>query len=360
MSHSLAILDDYLSTSRPHFAHIPRSTLTITIFTDALPFKTPAEKAALVERLRPFTIISTMRERTPFPGSLLRELPNLKLLLCTGSQHQTFDFTTAKELGITVATATGKGRTDRPHPTAPLKKGVNSTTQHTWALILALIRNVAADDLLVKTGGWQSSLAMGLSGKTLGVVGLGRLGVLAARIAVSIWGMKVICWSENLTQEKADAAAQSARLPLETEDSESTFKVVSKSYLFRNSDIVSIHYVLSARSRGSIGADDLALMKATAFFINTSRGPLVNEDALLEVLRAGKIRGAALDVFDIEPLPLDSPWRTTEWGSNGTSRVLLSPHMGYVEEETINNWYAEAAENVERWLDGKKVLNILA
>jgi phosphoglycerate dehydrogenase-like enzyme len=359
---SLAILDDYLSISQPHFKNIAPSALKVEVIDAPLPQTTPAEQAALVERLRPFTAISTMRERTAFPASLLRQLPNLKLLLCTGTQFETFDIKMAKELGITVAAAPGRGRTDIPTERRAYvrdirKGGGHPATHHTWAMILALARNVAADDAAVKSGGWQTDMAIGLGGKTLGIVGLGRLGAAVARIGVLAFGMKVTCWSSSLDQDKADQMAAQLGLPVEDEFGEKTFRVVAKDDLFRQADIVSMHYVLSERSRGIMGRKELSLMKKDALVVNTSRGALIDEAALLDVAEQGLIKGVALDVFSQEPLPADSPWRSTNWGSQGRSRVLLTPHMGYVEEGIMNTWYAETAENVERWLDGKEILH---
>jgi len=211
------------------------------------------------------------------------------------------------------------------------KKGPDSTTQHTVALILGLARGLAEGDRVVREGGWQTGLATGLSGKVFATVGLGRLGVAVARIMSLGFGMDVLCWSENLTQERADEQARSAGLPVENEDGEKTFKVVSKEELFTQADVLSVHYVLSDRSRGLIGKQDLGRMKGSALFVNTSRGPIVDDDALFECLKEGGIRGAALDVFEVEPLPGGDRWRTEEFGG----RVLLSPHMGYVEEETM-------------------------
>ncbi|KAF2202192.1 hypothetical protein GQ43DRAFT_462583 [Delitschia confertaspora ATCC 74209] len=373
----LAILDDYHHIATKYFSHLDPSKASITVFHDTLPaYDHPAtgnaERQALVERLKPFTVLSTMRERTPFSGDLLRQLPNLKLILATGGNFESFDLTTAKELGITIATAPGKGRTDgkgsgiSPRTKIDIKKGGgHPTTQHAWALILGLARNIATDDAVLKgkgvKPGWQTELAIGLQGKTLGLVGFGRLGALTARVGLLAWGMKIVCWSENLTQEKADKAALDVGLPPLgggiTEEDEPTFRVVSKEELFRTSDVISLHYVLSARSRGIVGAVELALMKESALLVNTSRGPLIDESALLKVLQEGRIKGAALDVFDIEPLPADSPWRSENWGEEGKSRVLLTPHMGYVEEGTLRTWYEEQVENLERYLDGKELLH---
>lgn len=196
---------------------------------------------------------------------------------------------------------------------------------------MGLARNIAADDAVVKgkgvPAGWQTELAVGLQGKTLGLVGLGRIGAHVARVDVLAFGMKIVCWSANLTQDK-------------------TFKVVTKEQLFTSLDVVSVHYVLSERSQGIVGRQELQWMKLTGLLINTSLGPLVDEAALLDTLRHGRIRGAALDVFDIEPLPADSPWRNEDWSVKGKSRVLLTPHMGYVEEGTLTTWYEETAENL--------------
>lgn len=375
---SMAVLDDFLGISKTHFAEIPSEKLSVTVFQDALPTythpgTTQSQRQGLIDRLKPFTIISTMRERTPFPADLLRQLPNLRLLLATGTQFETFDLAVARELGITVAAAPGKGRTDgkvtahRPaRPKLNIKKGgSHPATQHAWALILALARNVANDDAVMKDPsrqGWQTQLAQGLTGATLGVVGLGRLGAAVARIGALAWGMNVICWSENLTQEKANQKAEEMGLPVVGGGPESTaptFRAVSKDELFQNADVVTLHYVLSEKSRGIVGLKELQLMKDSALLVNTSRGPLIDDAVLYDVLKQGKIGGAALDVFDIEPLPADSPWRSKEWGHGGRSNLLITPHMGYVEDGIMHTWYEETAENVERWLEGQEILHRL-
>lgn len=361
---SLAVLDDYLSISDPHFRDISTSQINIEYFRSPFTQRNNEERAALIQKLKPYTAISTMRERTAFPRSLLEELPNLKLLLCTGTQFETFDLEAAKELGITVVAAPGRGRTDRPvqhgKKTRDIRKGTNHpATHHTLAMILGLARNIASDDAAVKAGGWQTGMAMGLPGKTLGLVGLGRLGAGVARAGILTLGMKVICWSQNLTQDKADSMAAAMGLPLEDEDGQKTFQAVSKEELFQQSDVVSLHYVLGKRSKGMVGKAELDTMKNEALLVNTSRGALINEKDLLEAVGSGKIRGVALDTFEEEPLPATSPWRSQAWGKDGRSRVLLTPHTGYVEEELMNTWYAETAENVERWLAGKNVLHQL-
>nr|POE49584.1 d-3-phosphoglycerate dehydrogenase [Quercus suber]POF20068.1 d-3-phosphoglycerate dehydrogenase [Quercus suber] len=361
---SMAVIDDYLNTSRPHFAHISPEKLQITTFTDTIVPSNEAQTARLVERLYPFEAISTVRERTAFPRSLLQQLPNLKLLLATGTQFETWDLHAAREQGIAVVTAPGLGRTDRPPgPTAQTNiknGGAHPTTQHAWALILALARNVAVDDAALKAGrGWQSGLATGLTGLTLGVVGLGRLGAAVARIGHLAWNMRVLCWSENLTQDRADQMASEVGLNPERPDvGGKTFQAVSKEELFRRADVVSLHYVLSERSRGLLGARELSWMKKSALLVNTSRGPLVDHAALLDTLEQGGIRGAALDVFDTEPLPMESPWRRADyWGTDDRSHLVITPHMGYVDEGLMNTWYAETAENVERWIEGRDLLH---
>ncbi|GAP89837.2 putative glycerate dehydrogenase [Rosellinia necatrix] len=370
----LAIIDDYLGTSAPHFSHIPPSKLQVTTFKDTIVPLDEAEAGRLVERLRPFDLISTVRERTAFPDSLLAQLPNLRVLLAMGTQFERFDLEAARRRGVAVVAAPGLGRTDGAGP-PPLrhdirKGGGHPTTQHTWALLLALARNVARDDAALKAGGpapgggavaWQTGLATGLTGLTLGVVGLGRLGAAVARIAHLAWGMRVVAWSHSLTQERADEMAVQCGLPADGgPDGSKTFRAVAKAELFASADVVSLHYVLGPRSRGLVGAAELARMKPSALLVNTSRGPLVDQGALVAALERGAIRGAAMDVFDVEPLPPDSPWRRPDyWGTHGRSDVLVTPHMGYVDAGLMNAWYAETAENVERWLEGGELLHRL-
>ncbi|ETN46446.1 uncharacterized protein HMPREF1541_00630 [Cyphellophora europaea CBS 101466] len=355
--HTLAILDDYHDIAKPYFAKIPN--LSITTFPTTLhPQHSPSDHAALIARLSPFTIISTMRERTPLPASILTQLPNLRLLLTTGTRNLSIPEATVASLSITYA-----GTVPPPKPThapvVPTTKaasvGYSNTNEHTWALLLALAKNVPQDDYNVKaraSGGWETALVTGLAGKTIGLLGLGRLGAQAAVTAALAFGMRVVAWSENLTQAKADAVAERAGLD------KGAFRVTAtKRELFEVSDIVSVHLVLSERSVGVVGEEELWAMKEDALLVNTSRGPLVDEKALLAVLKKGAIAGAALDVFDVEPLPDDSEWRSTEWGKNGTSRVVLSPHMGYAETRTMHSWYEQQAVNVERWLNGDEVLN---
>ncbi|KAK4097954.1 hypothetical protein N658DRAFT_257021 [Parathielavia hyrcaniae] len=345
----IAVLDDYQGISEPKFRALDPAKYEVSFFKDTLlPYNHPdtpqSVKDQLVTRLEPFTVISTMRERTPFPRELITRLPNLKLLLTTGNRNLALDLPAFQERGIPVAGALG---------------GSDSTTEHCVALVLAAARNVAQDDLSVKTGGWQTVPTVGLGGKVFGTVGLGRLGAAVARIMAVAFGMRVVAWSDNLTQERADEKARETGLSVEDQDGEKTFRVVSKEELFRTADVVSVHLVLSDRSMGGIAARELEMMKPSAIFVNTSRGPLVVEKDLLDVLEKGKIRAAALDVFDLEPLPLDSRWRTTIWGQDGRSRVLLTPHMGYVEEATLNVWYDEQIKNLQRWQRGEELVRSL-
>lgn len=276
------------------------------------------DEDALVERLKPYTIICAMRERTKFPASLLDRLPNLKLIATTGMWNAGINIGHAKTKGIVVC-GTGSGG--------------NSTLEHIWALILGTARHLTLEDAGVKARRqlWQSTIPVGLAGKTLGLVGVGRLGGQTAKIAKA-FDMEVIGWSPNLTPERAAQAGV-------------TF-VATKEELMRRSDIVSIHMVLSQRTRHLITKEDLALMKSTALFINTSRGPIVDEQALVQILQAKKIAGAGLDVFDVEPLPLDHPLRDLH-------NVTLSPHMGYVSDDNYKVFWSQTVDNIKAFLDGE-------
>lgn len=331
-----AILDDYQNLGRAHFTHLaPR--IDICSFSDTLDPRDPQQRTALIQRLQPFDAILAMRERTPFSAETIEALPNLKVMFTTGHRNLALDLDAFAKRNIPVA-----GTVRRP-------QGVPSTVQHTWALILGLARHVARDDAAMKRGEWQgASLATNLAGKTLSLLGLGKLGSEVGRIAVQAFGMEVMAWSSNLTQDKADAQAQALSLP-----KGSFVAVSSKQELFRRADVLCVHYVLSDRSRGIVAAAELAAMKRDSLLINTSRGPLIEEAALLDAVNTGRIRGLALDVYETEPLPEKSPWRTTAWGRDGRSEVLLSPHMGYGDEETMSGWYDEVAENLTRWLDGQ-------
>ena len=363
---SIAILDDYAGIAPQLFTHI--ENLKVDTFPETLDPKDPAQHDALIERLKPYTIISTMRERTPMPGSLIKSLPNLKLLLTTGVRNASLDLFTCKERSIIIAGTTGtrpaaydtdgnpihSTEPESSHPPPPPPPGYDSTTQHAWSLLLSLTSRIAYDNARLHTtpSSWQSGLTIPLGGRVVGILGLGKLGTTFARIAHA-FGMKVIAWSESLTQEKADAAAAKAGIPTEA----GGIKAVSKEDLFKLADVVSIHYVLSDRSRGIVGAKELGSMKKSALLVNTARGPLIDETALLKALSEGWIRGAALDVYWQEPLPEKSVWRTTEWGQEGRSEVVLSPHMGYVNGPTMRRWYEEQAENVGRWIRDEGLKN---
>lgn len=344
----VAVLDDYQNISRPKFEQLVNAKkITVEYFPQTLNVRNAEELEAQINRLKPFEVISTMRERSLFNADVLDALPNLRLLLTTGKRNFSIDHEFATTKGIVVA------GTDRPAQDGS-NNGPDPTTQQTWALILGLSKHIARDDHELKNDRlyWQGdSLAIHLPGKKLGLIGLGRLGSATARIASLAFGMKVLAWSSSLTQERADKMATEIGLP-----AGSIQVATSKLDLLREADIVSLHYVLSDRSRGMIGKEELAAMKPTSLLINTSRGPLIDEQALLDTLKRGGIRGAALDVFEVEPLPADSEWRTTAWGVDGRSEVLLSPHMGYGVEEYIGGMYSQVVDNLERYLDGRDLL----
>ncbi|KXT07750.1 hypothetical protein AC579_1057 [Pseudocercospora musae] len=345
---TLAVLDDYAGTSTKHFSRV--QGLVVDDFPETLNAAKPGGLKALVERLKPYEVISSMRERTAFPAELQEQLPNLKLLMTTGTRNASIDLKAATENNIIVTGTKG----DRPANQSadyepPTPAGQSTVNQHAWALLLSLCGRIVHDDRALKTSptAWQSSLIITIPGKTLGLLGLGKLGTMMAKTAVSAFGMNVIAWSENLTQEKADAAAESAGL------AKGTFKAVSKEELFRQSDVVSLHVVLSDRSRGVVGTQELGWMKKSAVLLNTSRGGLIDEQALIETLKKGGIEGFATDVFWEEPIGPDSPWRKADdWAK---SAVVLSPHMGYVNAGTMNRWYDEQAEILQRYLKGEEL-----
>jgi phosphoglycerate dehydrogenase-like enzyme len=269
-------------------------------------------KTALIEQLSAFAIICVMRERTPLTKEILSELPNLRLVVSTGLRNASIDVKAAEELGIEIKN-TGYVASGAP--------------ELTWGLLMAMARHIPIENSNVTNGKWQTTVGMDLKGKTIGILGLGKIGSKIAAYATA-FEMKVIAWSQHLTTEKATAAGAT---------------LVSKETLFRESDFITIHLVLSERSKGIVQKADLALMKPTACLINTSRGPLVNEDALIEALQQGKIRGAALDVFDVEPLPADHPFRKM-------GNVLATPHIGYVTGETYRVFYHDTVKAIQEWL----------
>ncbi|THG99905.1 hypothetical protein EW026_g2545 [Hermanssonia centrifuga] len=310
----VAILDDYQGIALTAADWSPiQDLVTIDVYSETL-----LDQDALVARLEPYAIICAMRERTKFPASLIDRLPNLKLIATTGMWNAGIDVQYANKKGIVVSGTGGAG---------------NSTLEHIWALILGTARYVALEDAGVraKRAQWQATIPTALAGKTLGLVGVGRLGTQTAKIAKA-FNMEVIGWSPNLTPERAARAGV-------------TF-IATKAELLRQSDIVSIHMVLSERTRHLITAQDLVLLKPTAIFINTSRGPLVDEEALVSVLRERRITGAGLDVFDVEPLPLDHPLRDLD-------NVTLSPHLGYVSDDNYGVFFKHTVENIASFLEGK-------
>lgn len=351
---SLAILDDYATIASQHFHHLLPNIAHLESLPLTLNTANLQDFESQVQRLQPFTIISSMRERTLLNAALLNRLPNLKLLLTTGTRNAAIDLDAARDNGVIVAgTRGGQPKNVETFPSEDLPPDAatgNFVNQHAWALLLGLCSRIPEDDYALKTasGAWQSGLGIPLGGKILGCVGLGKLGTLMAKTGVHGFGMKIVAWSENLTQEKADVAAEAWGLP------RGNFKCVGKDELFRTADVVSLHLVLSDRTRKVVGKRELGLMKRSAIVVNTSRGGLIAEEALIEVLREGRIRGAALDVFTEEPLPADSPWRRS---GDFKSEVVLSPHMGYVNAGTMHAWYEEQADVVQKWLSGEEVPN---
>ena len=304
----IAILDDYQNVALEMADWSPLAgRAAITVFNDHL-----SKLDELVERLLPFDVVCIMRERTPLPRELIERLPRLKLIASTGPRNAAIDIDAAAERGI-VVTHTGYD--------------ARSTIELTWALILASVRQVATENAHLRAGGWQRTVGDGLHGKTLGVLGLGNIGSEVARIGIA-FGMEVIAWSQNLTPEKAQACGA---------------QLVSKEELFRSADILTIHLVLSSRTKGLVGAAELQVMKPSARLVNTSRGPIVDEVALIEVLRECRIAGAALDVFNIEPLPTDHPFRSLD-------NVLSTPHIGYVARDLYRIFFGDTVTNITRWL----------
>jgi len=309
----VALLDDYqdVALSMADWKSLPAGT-EVVVFKDHL-----AAEDAVARRLADFDIVMALRERTPFPRTLLERLPKLKLLITAGMRNASIDMKAAAERGVTVC-----GTAGLPYPTAELA----------WGLILSLMRRIPAEDRATREGRWQTSLGLGLNGKTLGVLGLGTLGSRAAKVGLA-FEMNVLAWSQNLTAERAK---------------EIGVTLVPKDELLARADIVSIHLVLGERTRGLIGARELGLMKRSAYLINTSRGPIVDEAALIRALGDGTIAGAGLDVFDEEPLPLDHAFRRLP-------NIVITPHLGYVTSETYRIFYGHAVEDIKAYLDGKPV-----
>ena len=305
----IAVLDDYqnVALTLADWSQVVRRA-QVDVFSDHL-----ANVDAVVERLLPYDVVCVMRERTPLRRETLERLPQLKLICSTGKRNASIDSDAAAERGIQIAHTS--------YLSAP-------TIEHTWALILASARHIVAENASLRSGGWQTRVGEDLAGKTLGIIGLGNIGSAVAKIAVA-FGMTVVAWSQNLTAAAAEAAG--ARL-------------VPKEHLLRSADFVTIHLVLSQRTTGLIGAAEFALMKPSARLINTSRGPIVVEAALIEALVNRQIAGAALDVFDTEPLPAAHPYRTLE-------HLLATPHIGYVSRDLYQRFYGDTVSNILAWLD---------
>jgi phosphoglycerate dehydrogenase-like enzyme len=306
----IAILDDYQHAAL-QFADWDSLDAEITVFDKPL-----GDQDAVARALEGFDVVVAMRERTRFDAAQLRLLPDLKLLVSTGPRNAAVDVAAANAQGVVVS-HTGY----LPHP----------TSEHTWALILAAARNLPAEERAVRDGGWQQGVGMSLHGKTLGVIGLGRLGSAVAAIGTA-FGMDIVAWSQNLTPERAAERGATA---------------VSKEELLRTADVVTIHLVLSDRTRGLLGAGELALMKPGAILVNTSRGPIVDTDALIAAVNAGAIR-AAVDVYDTEPLPVDHPIRSTR-------NTVLTPHIGYVADDLYRVFYGDAVEDIAAFDAGRPI-----
>jgi len=305
----IAVLDDYqnVALSLADWSSLGERA-SVTVFNDHL-----ASPDAVIERLQPFEIVCVMRERTPMTRAIIERLPKLRLIASTAMRNASIDLKAAEERGVEVV-HTG-------YFSAP-------TIELTWALILASARNLVAENASLRSGGWQQSVGDDMAGRTLGLLGLGNVGGAVAKIGAA-FGMRVIAWSQNLTNERA-AEVGAAR--------------VTKDELFQQADVLSVHLVLSDRTRGLVGATELALMKPTARLVNTSRGPIVVEADLIAALKDKKIAGAAIDVFDQEPLPPDHPLRTLP-------NLLATPHIGYVSRGLYARFYQDTVANIRNWLD---------
>ncbi|MFA5707709.1 D-2-hydroxyacid dehydrogenase family protein [Mycolicibacterium sp.] len=305
----VAILDDYQGVALQLADWSPvADRAEITVFTDHL-----ADPDDVVARLAPFDVVFVMRERTPLPREVLERLPRLRMIASNGKVNAAIDMAAAQQQGIEVS---GSGGT------------AAGTVEMTWALILSAARGLPAENASLRSGGWQTGVGTELAGRTLGVLGLGRIGSRVARVGAA-FGMDVIAWSQNLTADAAEAAGA---------------RWVDRDTLLRTADVLSIHLRLSDRTRGLIGADELARMKPTALLINTSRGPIVDEAALVSALRDRRLGGAGLDVFDTEPLPAEHPLRSLD-------NVVATPHIGYVTDRQYRRFFADAVAAIGDWLD---------
>jgi phosphoglycerate dehydrogenase-like enzyme len=319
MTHRLAILDDYQDVAHGFADFAPLEAAGVIVTSYREPF---ASRDALVSALAGTTMVIAMRERTAFPREVFEQLPALQLLVTTGMANASIDVAAAAEHGVTVCGTPGS-------PTA--------APELTWALLLAIARHVPAEDHSLRAGSWQSTVGFELAGKTLGIVGLGKIGRRVAAYGQA-FGMDVVAWSRNLTAEAAaDAGA----------------RLVSKAELFTLADVATLHLRLSPRSENIVGEEELRLLGPDGILVNTARGPLVDQDALLRALTEGWIRGAALDVFDQEPLPAGHPLLAAP-------NTVLSPHLGYVTQESYRQFYGGAVEDITAWLSGSPIRTITA
>jgi phosphoglycerate dehydrogenase-like enzyme len=313
----VSILDDYQGVALGMADWSPVKSRGIEIAVERFPF---ADEEDVVRSLADSEIVCAMRERTAFPKHVIDRLPKLKLLITTGMRNASFDMEAAKAKGVTVCGTGGPGG------------GNEDTAELAWGLILGAARRIAEDHALMRQGGWQTRVGHRLAGKTIGLLGLGRLGSAVGRVGLA-FGMKAIAWSQNLTAEKA---------------AEQGVTRVEKDDLFRQADVLSVHLVLSARSRGLVGAREIGLMKPSAILVNTSRGPIVDTEAAIAALKSGKLAYGGFDVYDKEPLPIDHPLRTCP-------NVILTPHIGYVTDENYRGSFPQYVENIVGFLDGKPV-----
>jgi phosphoglycerate dehydrogenase-like enzyme len=318
----LSILDDFQGVALDMADWSPVRARGIEIAVERFPF---ADAEDVVRSLADSEIVAAMRERTAFPKGIVDRLPKLKLLITTGMRNASFDMAALRDRGVTVCGTGGPVG-------APEGGGNEDTAELAWGLILGAARRIAEDHQFMRLGGWQTRIGHRVAGKTLGLLGLGRLGSAVARVGLA-FGMKAIAWSQNLTAE--NAAAQGVER-------------VEKDELFRRSDILSVHLVLSDRSRGLVGAREIGLMKPSAILVNTSRGPICDTAAIIEALKSGRLAYAGFDVYDQEPLPINHPLRTAP-------NVILTPHIGYVTDENYRSSYPQIVEDVVAFLDGKPV-----
>jgi len=309
----LAILDDYEKAALQlgDWDRI-RQRVEVDVYSDHI-----AAEDSLVKRLLPYDMVLIMRERTPFPRHLIEQLPSLKLLVTTGLRNSAIDISACADQGIVVC-GTGSSK--------------NAAGELTWALMLSLLRKIPRADRETREGKWGNILGTELFGKTLAILGLGKIGTLMANVGRA-FGMEIIAWSQNLTHDRA---------------SECNAERVEKEDLFTRADILTVHVVLSDRTRGLIGARELALMQPTAFIVNTSRGPIIDEKALIDALKEGRIAGAGIDVYDMEPLPCDHPFLSLP-------NTVLTPHIGYVTRDNFTTYFTQAVEDITAWMEGSPI-----